>query len=128
MKKQYVHNIPAARNLRKPQTPTEAIMWEQLRDRRLAGHKFRRQHAVGQYVLDFFCPELQCAVEIDGGIHNDAAQRLRDTQRQADLEAQGIWFVRISADCVANDLAAVLQELAEQLTHSRPARLETDDS
>ena len=120
MEKHYVHNIPAARRLRKPQTPTEALLWEELRDRRLDGHKFRRQHAVGPYVLDFYCSASRCAVEIDGGIHNDPAQRVRDIDRQAAIEKTGIWFVRITASDIERNLPGVLAGLAAQLARHSP--------
>jgi very-short-patch-repair endonuclease len=76
--KRYVHNIPAARRLRREQTSTEAALWAELRDRRLGGYKFRRQHAIQAYVLDFFCPATNCAIEIDGPIHDSPAQSMRD--------------------------------------------------
>ena len=58
----YVHNIPAARRLRRPMTPTETVLWEQLRDRRFEALKFRRQHAIGRFVVDVFCAELALAL------------------------------------------------------------------
>ncbi len=67
--KRYVHNIPSARRLKREQTASERLLWEALRDRRFEGLKFRRQHAVYAYVLDFFCAELMLAVEVDGGVH-----------------------------------------------------------
>ena len=88
--KRYTHNSPAARRLRRPQTESERLLWEQLRDRRLEGMKFRRQHAVGAFVLDFHCDEHRLAVEVDGGVHLDDAQRERDQIRQQLPQDRGI--------------------------------------
>jgi very-short-patch-repair endonuclease len=62
-------NVPAARDLRIRQTAAEVMLWEALRNRRLDGVKFRRQHPVGPFVIDFCCPERRLAIEVDGGIH-----------------------------------------------------------
>jgi very-short-patch-repair endonuclease len=108
----FVHNIPAAKALRKPQTPTESLLWNELRDRRFQGLKFRRQHAVRNFVLDFYCHELRLAVEVDGGVHESPAARLADSARQAELEAEGIRFFRVPAWKVEREIAAVLADLA----------------
>ena len=55
--------------LRKKQTPAEDALWHLLRDRQLAGLKIRRQHQIGDYIVDFFCPEYGLAVELDGAVH-----------------------------------------------------------
>ncbi|MGE0227965.1 MAG: endonuclease domain-containing protein [Dehalococcoidia bacterium] len=102
------NNVTAARQLRRPLTPTERILWEQLRARRLDGLKFRRQHPVGPFVLDFYCDELHLAIEVDGGIHSTNEQARRDAERQALLEETGIRFIRIhSADIETNLEAAI---------------------
>ena len=72
-RRNYAHNIPAARSLRQTLTATEAMLWEHLRDRRLDGLKFRRQHAVERFVLDFYCHELRLAV--DGRARRDFSPR-----------------------------------------------------
>ncbi|MEQ1814708.1 MAG: methionine--tRNA ligase, partial [Candidatus Nitrotoga sp.] len=89
------HKIPLpesvktfARKLRHEQTDTEALMWELLRDRRMGGVKFRRQHAVGAYVLDFFCHEANLAIELDGGQHAEA--QAHDEKRTVFLNSKGI--------------------------------------
>ena len=60
-----------ARELRSLQTDAEARLWHLLRDRRFFGHKFRRQHSVENFILDFYCPEQHLAIELDGGQHGD---------------------------------------------------------
>ena len=60
------NNTPAARALRRTMTATEAVLWQRLRDRQLVRWKFRRQHPIGRFVLDFYCAETGLAIEIDG--------------------------------------------------------------
>ena len=67
----YRDNVPAARRLRARETVSERVLWGALRDRGVGGYKFRRQHPVGIFVLDFYCEALRLAIEIDGPIHND---------------------------------------------------------
>jgi very-short-patch-repair endonuclease len=83
------------RLLRKQQTFTEKILWVHLRKRQALGYKFRRQYSVDHFVIDFYCPELKLAVELDGDIHNVPEQKDYDKARQKYLEAFGIKFIRI---------------------------------
>lgn len=77
-----------ARELRQPQTRAEAILWRQLRDRRLKGLKFRRQHPIGHFIVDFHCPKHQLVVEIDGDTHATHAEY--DQGRTERLECRAI--------------------------------------
>jgi very-short-patch-repair endonuclease len=99
-------NAPAARDLRIRQTSAEAMLWEALRNRRLDGLKFRSQHPVGPFVLDFCCPERRLAIEVDGGIH--AAQQGDDAERQALLVTAGYRVLRFPNEAVRDNLPAVL--------------------
>jgi very-short-patch-repair endonuclease len=83
------------RLLRKQQTFTEKILWTHLRKRQALGYKFRRQYSVDHFVIDFYCPELKLALELDGDVHEVPAQKDYDKARQKYLEAFGIKFVRI---------------------------------
>jgi len=69
-------------------------MWRWLRDRRFSGYKFRRQHPVGDYVLDFYCEEAQLNVELDGSQHGFPDRRKHDMEREAFLKSRGIKTVR----------------------------------
>jgi very-short-patch-repair endonuclease len=84
------------RQLRKDQTYCEKIVWLYLRDRKTLGYKFRRQYSVDKYVIDFYCPELKLAVEIDGSIHDQPDQKEYDARRQEHIEKFAIIFVRIT--------------------------------
>jgi very-short-patch-repair endonuclease len=89
--------IARARDLRRRMTPPEVIVWEMLRGGRLDGIRFRRQHPIGPYILDFYCSIARLAVEIDG-IGHDAADRARhDERREAWLTEQGVRVLRIAA-------------------------------
>ena len=111
----HADNVPAARRLRKELTPTEAILWERLRDRRCLNLKFRRQHPVGRYVLDFYCEAARVAIEIDGTIHLEAEQGAADARRQLELEELSIRFIRIPAHLISRDSVALMQFLTETL-------------
>jgi len=105
-----------ARKLRKEQTDAERLLWGLLRDRRLAGFKFRRQHPAEPYVLDFYCHEAQLAVELDGGQHNEPDARARDRKRSAFLEQHGMHVLRFWNNEVFENTEGVLQAIYDALT------------
>ena len=118
-------NVPAARRLRRPVTPTEALLWEYLRDRKFHGLKFRRQHPIGPYVADFFCSELQLILEIDGAVHNNPEQQTRDREREFFLQELGLKVVRISNSHVqSNPERALTQALPNAQVSLLPPRWE----
>src|SRR3990172_11048991 len=82
------------RQLRNNMTYCEKIVWVYLRKKQF-GYRFLRQYSVDKYVIDFYCPELKLAVEIDGDVHDLPEQKVYDVERQKDLEKFGIRFVRI---------------------------------
>ncbi|MEH1913162.1 DUF559 domain-containing protein [Nostoc sp.] len=98
-----------AQQLRKQPTKSEAILWQALRNRKLDNRKFRRQHPIGTFIVDFFCQEERLIVEVDGAIHE--SQRYLDQQRQELLESLGLRFVRISSQQVETDLNATLEAI-----------------
>ena len=98
-----------ARDLRQSETEAEVVMWSLLRNRRLANKKFRRQHAFGRYVLDFYCHEAALAVEIDGGQHNTDEARRHDNERTDFLESQGIRVLRFWNNEVMEETEGVLE-------------------
>ena len=83
-----------SRRLRREQTPEEKALWKALRSRRFAGFKFRRQHEVAPYFLDFYCPLAKLAVELDGFGHGLPDQKEQDAQRDAFLAGEGIETLR----------------------------------
>ena len=101
----------AARHLRQQLTPAEANLWEALRGRQLGGLKFRRQHPVGRFIVDFYCPSCKLVIEVDGSIH--ARQQAYDRVRTDQLQTFGYCVLRFTNDEVMNDLATVLSRIAQ---------------
>ncbi|HOH03700.1 MAG TPA: endonuclease domain-containing protein [Polyangiaceae bacterium] len=94
-----------ARRLRGDLTQAEQILWQELRGRTLGGFKFRRQHIVAGYVVDFYCPATRLAIEVDGPVHE--TQQSHDKARDAIIESQGIALLRITNDDVHQQLEQV---------------------
>jgi very-short-patch-repair endonuclease len=92
-----------ARTLRREMTLPEVVLWGALRGGRLNGMRFRRQHPIGPYILDFYCPSTRLAVEIDGFAHDNPAQVEHDERRDAWLAARGVKIVRVAAADVLKD-------------------------
>lgn len=114
------HKIPLpesvktfARKLRQEQTDAESLMWGLLRDKRIGGAKFRRQHAVGAYVLNFFCHEASLAIELDGGQHAEA--QAHDEKRTVFLNSKGIDVLRFWNNEVFAETEAVLEKIWGEL-------------
>ncbi|MGE0501269.1 MAG: endonuclease domain-containing protein [Rhizobiaceae bacterium] len=94
-----------ARKLRKDLSLPEVVLWDCLRNTRLEGLRFRRQHPVGPYVLDFYCPSGRLAVEVDGLQHDHPGQIAHDKRRDRWLTDSGIRVMRIAATDVLQDHA-----------------------
>lgn len=105
-----------ARNLRQQSTDAEQLLWRLLRNRRLTGHKFRRQHPIPPYVLDFYCHTKQVALELDGGQHNTEEARAHDEIRSRFLAEQGITVLRFWNDQILTEIDAVLEAIHKALT------------
>ena len=95
-----------ARKLRQNATDAETLLWRHLRDRRLAGFKFRRQHVIGHYIVDYVCPSEKLIVELDGGQHADRADY--DERRTGYLESNGFRVVRFWNNDLLRDVDSVL--------------------
>lgn len=94
-----------ARQLRRDLSLPEVILWECLRGSRLGGLRFRRQHPVGPYVLDFYCAEAKLAVEVDGAHHDLPEQMSHDLRRDGWLGERGIRVMRIAATDILDEKA-----------------------
>lgn len=100
--------VNKARTLRREMTLPEVLLWQVLRQRP-DGLKFRRQHAAGPYVLDFYCGDARLAIEVDGEAHERGDRPARDSARDAWLEWRGIATLRVPAREVLRDLGAVVR-------------------
>ena len=107
--------VERARELRKKQTPAEAIAWELLRDRGFEDLKFRRQHQVGNYIADFFCAEHQLDIEIDGEIHKSSEGIAKDATRDAMLRSLGFKVLRFQNQLVLDQPEEFLRQIASAL-------------
>lgn len=108
--------LALARQLRREQTTAEGLLWALLRNRQVMGCKFRRQHPIAPYVLDFYCAEAHLGIELDGGQHNESEAQARDNDRTAFLAARGIKMIRFWNHEVLQETEAVLQQLWDALT------------
>ena len=112
---QIIHNRKAMevfrRELRKSPTHTEALLWEQLRNSQLENRKFRRQHSIGVYILDFYCPSERLCIEIDGSAHNTSNAIIHDQERDQTLAQLQIRTLRISNDEIETDIEAALTKI-----------------
>ncbi len=108
-----------ARKLRRQQTDVETKVWFRLRDRQLCEAKFRRQHPIGPYIVDFCCPDRGLVVELDGGQH--AEQTLADQARTRFLEADGYRVVRFWDHEVLDSMDTILEEIVRLLSNPHPS-------
>jgi very-short-patch-repair endonuclease len=103
------------KDLRSGMTPAEAALWKCLQRSQVAGKKFRRQHSVGKYILDFYCAECGLAVELDGESHFAANASDADTARTEYLNEKGIRVLRFENREIFEDLEFVLAEIQRNL-------------
>jgi very-short-patch-repair endonuclease len=104
-----------AKELRHRQTEAEEKLWSFLRNRQLKGKKFRRQHAIAGYIVDFYCNESKVVIELDGNFHANDQSKEYDASRTASLKALGITVLRFWNQEVMKDSAKVLRKIAAHL-------------
>jgi len=109
-RKRQSRDIPKARRLRKEMSLPEVLLWARLR-RQPSGIKFRRQHSIDNYVIDFFVADLQLAIEIDGKADEMGNRPVRDAQRDLELTRYGIETIRIAASDILRSPDEVAQTL-----------------
>jgi very-short-patch-repair endonuclease len=112
--------VSRARYLRKNATHSEKILWRHLRNRNFTNYKFRRQHPIGRYIVDFYCPEARLAVELDGGGHDHSRMQMHDRDRTEFLATEGIAVLRFWNHQVREELDSVLQAILFILEQRRP--------
>ena len=107
-----------SRNLRKNMTEAEKRLWSRLRARQFHGLKFRRQHSIGQYIVDFVCLEKSFVVEIDGGQH---LENVRDKERDLWLSKEGYRVFRYWNDQVLKETDSVMEDILRKITSPSPS-------
>jgi very-short-patch-repair endonuclease/type I restriction-modification system DNA methylase subunit len=107
--------VERARELREKQTPAEDVLWQLLRNRQLAGLKFRRQHQIGDYITDFYCDEIKLVIELDGAIHGTARQSKRDEAKQRYLESLGLIILRFDNQSALDSPQTIFEAIISYL-------------
>ena len=105
-----------ARKLRKEMTLPEVLLWNRLRGKQL-GVKFRKQHPLPPYVLDFYCPSVRLVVEVDGMAHDDAKRHERDLARDRFLTERGFDVLRLPASTILSDMDQALDAIAARVAN-----------
>ena len=114
-----MHLTSRARQLRRDATDAEQLLWSVLRDRQLAGDKFRRQTPIGPYIVDFLCMQGRLIIELDGGQHQQRADS--DRERTEFLESLGYRVLRFWNNDVFDDLASVVDAIRLELERGEPS-------
>jgi very-short-patch-repair endonuclease len=113
---------PLARNLRRQQTDAERVIWYHIRNRQIAGAKFKRQIPLGRYIVDFISYENKLIIEIDGGQHNEDLKKQNDKERTKWFEMKGYTVLRFWNNDVLNNINEVLEVIHLTLTLSSKER------
>jgi len=106
--------VERARDLRKRMTDTEILLWSHLRNKKLNGFKFRRQHPIWIFIADFYCHEVKLVVELDGGIHQQKEIKEHDINRTAELERFEIKVIRFTNEEVLENTEKILNQIKEE--------------
>ncbi|UOY05583.1 DUF559 domain-containing protein [Muricauda sp. SCSIO 64092] len=111
------HNKPELRqhrkDLRQNLTTAEAFLWKQLQHKKLDGRKFRRQHSIDHFIVDFYCASEKLIIELDGQVHQNPIAEEKDANRDAYLEALGYTVLRFENKMVFEHLSSVLREIKD---------------
>lgn len=108
------------RNLRSNLTISEARLWKALKGSQLDGRKFRRQHSIANYIVDFYCPSEKLVIEVDGGYHRNESVQIADAKRDAYLNSIGIKVLRVLNESVRSQLGMVLEAIRAEFTTPAP--------
>ena len=94
-------------------TKAEELLWQKIRKRQICNKRFLRQYSVGKYVIDFYCPEIKLAIEVDGVTHNSNEEINYDKYRQQEIENLGIKFLRFRNEEIFNDIDMIVLKIKE---------------
>jgi len=105
-----------AESLRKTETYPEIKLWEALKNKKLDGLKFRRQHPINRFVVDFYCHKYKLVIELDGSIHEKEEVKARDAERENELKSYGLNILRFDNSEVISNFVGVLNKIREIVT------------
>ena len=100
-----------AKELRKAETQAEKLLWQELKNKKCGGLKFRRQHPLLKFVVDFYCHEKKLVVEVDGSVHDESDAKERDENRTYEIEQAGLTVIRFRNKEIFQDLRLVLDRI-----------------
>lgn len=103
------------KDLRKKSTKAEKILWDYLRNRKLAGFKFKRQYSVDAFIIDFYCSKVKLGIEVDGEVHFTDEAKEYDENRTGFLSDFGIEIIRFKNDEVFNNVEMILNKIKQKL-------------
>jgi very-short-patch-repair endonuclease len=102
------------KKLRSQSTEAEIFLWNYLKEKKLGGRKFRRQHGIGPFIVDFFCHSEKLIIELDGQVHFNAEAQEKDQRRTAYLNKKGFRIIRFENRLVFDLLSSVLNEIQDK--------------
>ena len=112
------------RELRNNSTPEEAVLWTQIKSRKIKGYKWRRQHPIGSYILDFYCPEAKLCIELDGAAHYTYSGEREDNTRTSFLNSKGIRVIRFENRLIWDNIDSVIEIIEQELENKQGGNLE----
>ena len=111
---------PTRRSLRRNANSAEHLVWLYIRRKQILGERFLRQFSIDQFIIDFYCPKLRLAIEIDGASHfNDEERKKSDIERQEHIESFGVEFLRFKNEGVYQDLDEVIENIKVRVKNLR---------
>jgi very-short-patch-repair endonuclease len=108
-----------AKKLRKNMTLPEVLLWKAIKGKQIGGFDFDRQRPIDHFIVDFYCKDLQLAIEVDGGYHFEDEMLKKDAIRQERLEELGVTFLRFTNDEVKRNLAEVVEKIKEYVEENK---------
>ncbi len=111
-----------ARHMRKNPTLAEKLLWNRLRNKQVKGHRFRRQHPIDRFIVDFYCRDAGLVIEVDGSVHDSPESSEYDAGRQELLEQRGLTVLRFSNAQVIHETDSVLNAIANCLSNCESTR------
>lgn len=103
--------------LRNNSTRAEQLLWYQLKSKQLDGYKFRRQHGIGKYIVDFYCPKRSLVIEVDGDTHSTKEEIRYDQKRQRYIESLGIKVLRFTNEDIYERIDYILENIEDFINH-----------
>jgi len=114
------NTLRAAHQLRRSMTKAEAVLWKKLRDRNVFNTKFRRQHPINIFIVDFYCHEYKLVIEVDGDIHNDEIACQYDLGRTEVLNKFGLKVIRFTNNQILYSLDSVIKKIQGEIGKRTP--------